>query len=31
MLKGLVPNDEKWIGGMVEDICIKNAKTYLNI
>ena len=31
MIKGLVPNDEKWIGGMVEDICIKNAKTYLNI
>lgn len=31
MIKGLVPNDESWIGGMVEDICYKNAKTYLNI
>jgi glucuronate isomerase len=31
MIKGLVPSDEKWIGGMVEDICYKNAKTYLNI
>jgi glucuronate isomerase len=31
MLKGIVPTDEKWIGGMVEDICYKNAKAYLNI
>jgi glucuronate isomerase len=31
MIKGLVPNDEKWIGSMVEDICFRNAKAYLNI
>jgi glucuronate isomerase len=31
MLKGIIPNDENWIGSMVEDICFRNAKAYLNI
>ena len=30
MEKGLLPNDEKWIGAMVEDICYHNAKAYFN-
>ncbi len=28
MEKGLLPNDEKWIGEMIEDICYNNAKDY---
>jgi glucuronate isomerase len=31
MIKGLVPNDEKWIGGMVAAISYSNAKEYLNL
>jgi glucuronate isomerase len=31
MLNGLIPNDEKWIGGMVSDICFNNAKEYLSL
>lgn len=27
---GLLPNDEKWIGGMIEDICYNNADNYFN-
>jgi glucuronate isomerase len=31
MINGIIPNDEGWIGSMVEDICYRNAKAYLNI
>jgi glucuronate isomerase len=31
MLNGLIPNDEKWIGGMVSDISFNNAKEYLSL
>lgn len=31
MINGIIPNDESWIGSMVEDICYRNAKDYLNI
>ena len=31
MLNGILPHDEKWIGGMIEDICYRNAKAYLSI
>jgi glucuronate isomerase len=31
MLSGILPYDEKWIGGMIEDICYLNAKAYLDI
>ena len=31
MLKGILPNDEKWIGGMVAAISYSNAKEYLNL
>ena len=30
MEKGLLPNDDKWIGGIVENICYYNAKAYFN-
>ena len=28
--KGLLPKDVKWIGGIVQDICYRNAKSYFN-
>lgn len=31
MLNGLLPNDEKWIGGMVKDISYRNAMNYLGL
>ena len=31
MDKGLLPNDEKWIGKIVQDICYNNAKEYFNL
>ena len=31
MLNGILPNDEQWIGGMLSEICYKNAKDYLNL
>jgi glucuronate isomerase len=31
MEKGLLPNDEKWIGEIVQDICYYNAKEYFNV
>lgn len=27
---GLLPNDEKWLGGMIKDICYNNAHNYFN-
>jgi len=30
MENGELPNDEKWIGKMVQDICYNNAKQYFN-
>ncbi|MBI1226677.1 MAG: glucuronate isomerase [Bacteroidetes bacterium] len=27
---GELPNDTKWLGGVVEDICYRNAKNYFN-
>jgi glucuronate isomerase len=30
MENGLLPNDEKWIGGMVQNICYHNAKEYFS-
>ena len=27
---GELPNDEKWLGGLVEDICYRNAKDYFS-
>lgn len=29
--KGRLPNDEKWIGAMVQDICYINAKKYFDL
>jgi glucuronate isomerase len=29
--KGYIPNDLKWIGGIIEDICYRNAKSYFNL
>jgi glucuronate isomerase len=31
MEKGLLPNDEQWMGSLVKDICYYNAKRYFNI
>ena len=31
MDKGLLPNDEKWMGGILQDISYYNAKNYFNI
>lgn len=31
MEKGILPNDEKWIGDIVQNICYYNAKRYFNI
>jgi len=31
MENGKLPNDEKWIGSMVQDICYRNAKEYFNL
>lgn len=31
MKDGIVPNDEKWIGEMIANICYGNAKAYLGI
>lgn len=31
MENGQVPNDEKWIGGIVSDICYYNAKEYFGL
>jgi glucuronate isomerase len=30
MESGLLPNDEKWIGGIIQQICFTNAKEYFN-
>lgn len=29
--KGFYPNDEKYLGNIIQDICFNNAKNYLNI
>ena len=31
MENGKLPNDIKWIGGIVQDICYNNAKEYFNV
>ncbi len=31
MDKGLLPNDEKWMGGVLQDIAYYNAKNYFNL
>jgi len=31
MKKGLVPNDIKYMGSLVQDICYRNAKAYFNL
>lgn len=31
MLAGLLPQDEKWIGGVVADLCYHNARSYLSV
>jgi glucuronate isomerase len=31
MHEGIIPNDEKWIGGMIANICYYNAKEYLGL
>jgi glucuronate isomerase len=31
MENGQIPDDEKWIGGMVQDICYNNAKEYFGL
>ena len=31
MEKGLLPNDEAWLGGIVKNICYYNAKEYFNL
>ena len=30
MQKGLIPNDIDFIGGIIQDICYRNAKSYFN-
>lgn len=30
MEKGLLPNDEKWVGEIIQNICYYNAKAYFN-
>ncbi|MPS74958.1 MAG: glucuronate isomerase [Chryseobacterium sp.] len=30
MEKGLIPDDEKWVGKIIQDICYYNAKNYFN-
>ena len=29
--KGMLPNDEKWVGKIIADICYHNAKSYFNL
>lgn len=29
--KGLLPNDMNWVGGIINDICYNNVKSYLNL
>jgi len=31
MENGILPNDEKWIGGIIQDICYNNAKRYFKL
>jgi glucuronate isomerase len=31
MENGILPNDEKWIGGIIQDICYNNAKLYFKL
>lgn len=31
MENGLLPNDEQWIGGIIQQICYHNAKEYLDL
>ena len=31
MQNGLLPNDEKWIGNIIQNICYYNAKDYFNL
>ncbi len=31
MHKGIMPNDQQWIGSIIENICYKNAKEYFNL
>ncbi|KIO77662.1 glucuronate isomerase [Pedobacter lusitanus] len=31
METGLLPDDEKWVGGMISDICYHNAKNYFGL
>jgi hypothetical protein len=31
MLSGILPNDEKWVGGVITSISYLNAKEYLSI
>ena len=31
MNRGIIPNDEKWIGSIVEKICFKNARDYFEL
>jgi glucuronate isomerase len=30
MEEGLLPDDEKWVGAIIQDICYYNAKNYFN-
>lgn len=30
MERGLLPNDEEWVGKIIQDICYNNAKDYFN-
>ena len=30
MQKGLIPNDIDFLGGIIQDICYRNAKSYFN-
>jgi glucuronate isomerase len=31
MIKGLIPNDERWIGELIENVSYGNAKQYFGI
>jgi glucuronate isomerase len=30
MENGILPNDEKWMGSIIQDICYNNAKKYFS-
>jgi hypothetical protein len=31
MQSGIIPHDEKWIGGLIANVCYTNAKEFIGI